>query len=85
LNHAGGANEGADEADKSKYVYRLFAYIVSDLSHYPAETGTRITIPDVVLKENSQSIDSSESDVIAKVQGHTIKGRQIVATKRFKP
>ena len=80
LNHAGGANVCADAGDKSKYVYRLFAYIVSDRSHYPAETGTRITIPDAV-----NTNDSGGSDEMTNVRGHTIKGRQVVALKRFVP
>jgi hypothetical protein len=85
LNHAGGANVCADAGDKSKYVYCLFAYIVSDRSHYPAETGTRITIPDAVNMNNAKSIDSDESDAMTNVCGHTIKGRQLVAIKRFVP
>jgi hypothetical protein len=85
LSHAGGANVCADAGDKSKYVHRLFAYIVSDRSHYPAETGTHITIPDVVNKDNAKSIDSGESDEMTNVCGHTIKGRQLVAIKRFVP
>ena len=77
LNHAGGANECADEGDESKYVYRLFAYIVSDISHYPAETGTRITIPDAISKEKNEKYNDTG------VIGHTMAGRQIVATKKF--
>jgi hypothetical protein len=78
LNHAGGANECADKGDESKYVYRLFAYIVSDISHYPAETGTRITIPDAISKEKNEKYDDT-----GVILGHTMAGRQIVATKKF--
>jgi hypothetical protein len=78
LNHAGGANECADKGDESKYVYRLFAYIVSDMSHYPAETGTRITIPDAISKEKNEKYDDT-----GVILGHTMAGRQIVATKKF--
>jgi hypothetical protein len=85
LNHAGGANVCADAEDKSKYVYRLFAYIVSDRSHYPAETGIRITIPDVPNKDNEKTIDFGQSDDMTNVRGHTIKGRQLIAMKRFVP
>ena len=77
LNHAGGANQCADEGNESKYVFPLFAYIVSDISHYPAETGTRITIPDAISKEKNEN--SKDTGVI----GHTMAGRQIVATKKF--
>ena len=74
LNHAGGANQCADEGGESKYVYHLFAYIVSDISHYPAES---ITIPDAISKEKNEK--SKDTGVI----GHTMAGRQIVATKKF--
>jgi hypothetical protein len=77
LNHAGGANQCADEGDESKYVYCLFAYIVSDISHYPAETGTHITIPDAMSKEKNEK--RNDTGVI----GHTMMGRKIVATKKF--
>jgi len=69
LNHAGGANECADKGDESKYVYRLFAYIVSDMSHYPAETGTRITIPDAISKEKNEKYD----DLLLQRNSHMMK------------
>ncbi len=62
-----------------------FGVHIPSISHYPAETGTRITIPDAASKENAKSIDMGVADVITNVIGHTMAGRQIVPTKRFIP
>ena len=80
LNHAGGNNISyVPGQDTSVYLYRLFAYILSDVSDFPSANTPKVKLPEAGEVGNADDVTISQNAIIS--SGHTKKGRERVQTK----
>jgi hypothetical protein len=80
LNHAGGNNiMHVPRLDSTVYLYRLFAYIVSDVSDFPSANTPKVKLPEACEVGNADDVTISKKAFVS--SGHTKKGRERVKTK----